>query len=160
MNNNLPRVSVITVCYNAVSAIQRTILSVLSQTYENIEYIIIDGKSTDGTLAIIKKYESRIAFWLSEPDNGIYDAMNKAIDKATGEWVLFMNADDEFVDNKVVERFAFVAKTHKKYAAYYGDTILRYGIGERPMRALGLKSMRYMMAFTHKSVFILTDLMN
>lgn len=113
MNNNLPRVSVITVCYNAVSAIQRTILSVLSQTYENIEYIIIDGKSTDGTLAIIKKYESRIAFWLSEPDNGIYDAMNKAIDKATGEWVLFMNADDEFVDNKVVERFAFVAKTHK-----------------------------------------------
>lgn len=93
MNNNLPRVSIITVCYNAVSAIQRTILSVLSQTYENIEYIIIDGKSTDGTLAIIKKYESRIAFWLSEPDNGIYDAMNKAINNATGEWVLFMNAD-------------------------------------------------------------------
>ena len=143
MNNNLPRVSIITVCYNAVSAIQRTILSVLSQTYENIEYIIIDGKSTDGTLAIIKKYESRIAFWLSEPDNGIYDAMNKAINNATGEWVLFMNADDEFVDNKVVERFVFVVKTHKNYAVYYGDTILRYAIGDRPVKALGLKSMRY-----------------
>lgn len=84
-------------CYNAVAGIERTILSVVNQTYKNIEYIVIDGGSTDGTLEIIEKYRDRIDYFVSEPDNGIYDAMNKGIKVATGEWINFMNAGDEFV---------------------------------------------------------------
>ena len=74
-----PIISVITVCYNVASTIEKTMLSVLNQTYENVEYIIIDGNSTDGTVDIIKKYADRLAYWVSESDSGIYDAMNKGI---------------------------------------------------------------------------------
>ena len=88
------KVSVVTVCLNAVNEIERTMLSVLDQTYTNIEYIVIDGGSTDGTVDIIRKYQDRIAHFISEPDKGLYDAMNKGIDLATGEWINFMNAGD------------------------------------------------------------------
>lgn len=84
MKNN-PLISVVTVSYNAVLTIEQTILSVINQTYPHIEYIIIDGGSTDGTVDIIKKYANRIAYWVSEPDKGIYDAMNKGIRTAKGE---------------------------------------------------------------------------
>ena len=91
-----PIISVITVCYNVASTIEKTMLSVLNQTYKNLEYIIIDGNSTDGTVDIIKKYAERLTFWISEPDKGIYDAMNKGIVKATGKFLIFMNAGGEF----------------------------------------------------------------
>lgn len=90
------KISVITVCYNAVDTLEKTIQSVLEQTYHNIEYIIIDGGSTDGTVEIIHRYVDYLAYWVSEPDRGIYDAMNKGIERATGEWVNFMNAGDYF----------------------------------------------------------------
>ncbi len=83
-----------TVTYNAEELLEETILSVINQSYKNIEYIIIDGASTDGTIDIIKKYEEKIDYWMSEPDEGIYFAMNKAIEKATGKWINFMNAGD------------------------------------------------------------------
>ena len=89
MDNSL--ISVITVSYNAVSTIEQTILSVINQTYSNIEYIIIDGGSTDGTIDIIRRYEDKIAYWVSEPDRGIYDAMNKGASKANGEYIAFLN---------------------------------------------------------------------
>ena len=82
----LPLVSVITVCYNATTVIEATILSIIGQTYSNIEYIIIDGGSTDGTLDVIKRYENRISYWISEADEGIYNAMNKGILKAHGSF--------------------------------------------------------------------------
>lgn len=91
--------SVITVVFNGAATIERTITSVLEQSGENIQYIIIDGGSTDGTLDIIKKYEDKIAYWISEPDEGLYDAMNKGIKKATGEWVSFINSDDWYEKN-------------------------------------------------------------
>ena len=93
-----PLVTVVTVVFNAKSHLEKTIQSVIQQTYENIEYIIIDGASTDGTLEIIKKYEDQIDYWVSEKDNGLYDAMNKAIKASNGIWLNFMNSGDLFVD--------------------------------------------------------------
>lgn len=97
-----PKVSVVTVCYNAANTLDRTIQSVLSQTYENLEYIIIDGDSKDESKRIIERYSDRLYYWVSEPDKGIYDAMNKGLVVATGEWIIFMNAGDAFYSNDVV----------------------------------------------------------
>lgn len=97
---NTPLISIITVCFNSAKNIRQTIESVLNQTYTNIEYILVDGKSTDNTFEIIKEYESKFAekgiiyHWISEPDNGIYDAMNKGVKMATGEWINFQGSDD------------------------------------------------------------------
>ena len=88
------KISIITVVYNAAATIEQTILSVVKQDYSNIEYIIVDGGSTDGTLDIVKKYEEKIALWLSEPDHGIYDAMNKGLTHATGDYIYYLGADD------------------------------------------------------------------
>lgn len=101
---------VITVCRNAEALLEDTILSVLGQTYPNVRYIIIDGASTDGTVDIIKKYQDRLAYWVSEPDKGIYDAMNKGLAAArsqeqslpTQSWVNFMNAGDTFASNTIL----------------------------------------------------------
>lgn len=90
----LPKVSIITISYNAEQYIVRTIESVINQTYKNIEYIIIDGASKDETVNIVKQYESHVDIFVSEPDKSHFDAMNKGIDKATGDYVLFMNAGD------------------------------------------------------------------
>ena len=103
MERNNPLISVVTVSYNAVSVIEQTIFSVINQTYPNVEYIIIDGGSTDGTVDIIKKYADKITYWVSEPDKGIYDAMNKGIELATGEWINFMNAGDSFYSFSILE---------------------------------------------------------
>lgn len=96
------KISIITVCYNAGKTIEKTIQSVLSQTYENIEYIIIDGISTDNTLEIIKKYRHNISTLVSEKDQGMYDALNKGITLATGDIVGILNADDVFASNNIV----------------------------------------------------------
>jgi len=100
------KVSVITVVFNAKNTIAQTIESVLSQTYKNIEHIVIDGGSTDGTLSIIQKYRDKIAKFISKPDQGIYDAMNKGILLASGKVVGFLNADDMFYDKNVIQRVA------------------------------------------------------
>lgn len=99
-------ITVITVVYNNVKDIEKTIKSVIEQTYKSIEYIVIDGGSTDGTLDIIKRYGNHISYWTSEPDKGIYDAMNKGIVHAKGEWISFMNAGDCFTSNHVLSQMA------------------------------------------------------
>jgi len=102
-NNIKPLITVVTICYNAVDTIEETIKSVIEQTYPNIEYIVIDGGSTDGTVDIIKKYQDKISYWVSEPDRGIYDAMNKGTMKANGRWINFMNSGDVFYNNHILE---------------------------------------------------------
>jgi glycosyltransferase involved in cell wall biosynthesis len=98
-----PLISIITVVFNGEKYLEETILSIINQTYDNVEYIIIDGGSIDGTLDIIKKYEDKIDYWVSERDKGIYDAMNKGIDLAHGDWINFMNAADRFINLSVIK---------------------------------------------------------
>lgn len=115
----LPKISIITITFNAEKILERTILSVLNQTYKNIEYIIVDGGSKDGTLDIIKKYQDKIR-WISEPDKGLYDAMNKGIKMATGEWINCMNADDIFASDDVLEKI-FSKEYSSKTSFLYSD---------------------------------------
>jgi glycosyltransferase involved in cell wall biosynthesis len=100
MTNN-PVISIITAVYNGEKYLEEAILSVLNQSYIDIEYIIIDGGSTDGTISIIKKYENSISYWVSEKDGGIYDAWNKGINKAQGSWIGFLGADDFYKSNAI-----------------------------------------------------------
>src|SRR6202000_1590034 len=104
------KISLITVAYNAQDTIERCITSVLQQKFHNIQYIVIDGGSTDNTTQIINKYKAKIDIFITEPDHGIYDAMNKGIAKATGDIIGTLNADDFFADdyilNSVMEAFA------------------------------------------------------
>lgn len=122
---NEQKVSIVTVCYNAVEELEKTIISVLNQTYTNIEYIVIDGGSTDGTKDIIHKYHHLIADYISEPDKGIYDAMNKGIDLATGEWINFMNAGDCFVNENVIANV--VPALQGGHDVVFGNTIMING---------------------------------
>jgi glycosyltransferase involved in cell wall biosynthesis len=112
--------TIITVSYNAIDTIESTINSVLSQDYNNIEYIIIDGNSSDGTKEIIHRYENRISKWISEKDNGIYDAMNKGIQLATGDIIGILNADDLYSSNDIISKVVNQI-TQSNADALYGD---------------------------------------
>lgn len=98
-----PKVSIITISFNAEKYIERTIKSVVAQTYSNLEYIIVDGSSKDNTTNIIKKYDTMISSWISEPDKNLFDAMNKGLEMATGDYVLFMNSGDCIQSNNSLE---------------------------------------------------------
>ncbi len=102
------KISIITVTYNSAKTLEETLLSVIHQSYKNIEYIVVDGKSTDDTLSIIEKHKDNISRVISEKDNGLYDALNKGIDLATGDVVGILHSDDFYIDNKVIERYAQV----------------------------------------------------
>lgn len=119
----IPKISIITVVYNAKSFLEETIESVLSQNFNNFEYIIIDGGSIDGTLDIIKKYQDRITLWVSEPDKGIYDAMNKGIKHAKGEYVYFLGGDDLLFDNQVLKNVNSYLMDKRK--VYYGNVLFK-----------------------------------
>ncbi len=116
-----PKISIITVVYNGGALLEKTILSVLSQTYSNIEYIIVDGKSTDNTLEIVEKYKSKIATVISEKDDGLYHAMDKGLKLATGDYVWFMNCGDQINDEKTVEK---IFENNTSADIYYSDTAL------------------------------------
>ncbi|MFL5764361.1 MAG: glycosyltransferase family 2 protein [Bacteroidia bacterium] len=149
-----PKISIITVVYNAHALIERTVRSVLSQDWNNIEYIIIDGGSSDGTLEIAEKYSSQIALIHSGKDNGIYDAMNKGLKDATGDYVLFLNAGDTFYSKDVIRRvFA-----NGEADVYYGNTAIVDSqeniIGDRrltPPEVLNWRSLRFGMCVSHQS---------
>ncbi len=117
------KISIITVCFNSDKTLEKTILSVLSQNYYNIEYIIIDGNSNDDTLGIINKYRNNIDYFISEDDKGIYDAINKGIRKATGEIIGILNSDDEFYDTEVISKIALFFSQNKKVDSIIGDII-------------------------------------
>ncbi|AWK90173.1 glycosyltransferase family 2 protein [Azospirillum thermophilum] len=124
------KVSVITVCRNAQAVIGRTLDSVALQTYGNIEHIVIDGASTDGTLDLLESHRPRLAALVSEPDTGIYDAMNKGLARATGDLVHFLNADDWFYDPGAVEAAVRFVERHPEGDLFYGDIEVRMPDGQ------------------------------
>lgn len=151
-----PLITVITVVYNGEKFLEETIQSVINQTYDNVEYIIVDGGSTDGTLDIIHKYEHAIDYWVSEPDQGIYDAMNKGISLATGDWINFMNAGDIFYqDTTISEIFSGTIASNTTFL--YGDVSVDYGDCEIIKTASNLKQIHKCMVFSHQSLFVRTD---
>lgn len=116
------KISIITVCFNSRSTIEDTILSIAAQNHRDVEYIIIDGGSTDGTVELIKKHADKIVKWVSEPDKGIYDAMNKGIKLASGEIIGTLNADDVYANEHVIDQIAAVFND-PSVDACYGDLV-------------------------------------
>jgi len=159
---NQPKFSIITVTFNAEKTLEVTIQSILNQNYRNIELIIIDGSSTDGTIDIIKKYESGIYKWVSEPDHGLYDAMNKGMKLATGDYLWFMNAGDEIYQSNTLD---LITEMCSDQDVFYGEMMLIDGTGkEIGLRSrmtsqklpfsLNWKSMRKGMVVGHQSFII------
>ncbi len=152
-----PFITVVTICYNSKNHIKETITSVLNQSYSNKEYIIIDGASTDGTLEIIEPFRKHIDIFISEPDNGIYHAMNKAVSKSSGEWVIFMNAGDVFVDNSILKQVSY--SLNKDIDVLYGDILVlknkKLEVKEAPPEINDF----HRMPFCHQAVFTSTSLL-
>lgn len=156
--NTQPKLSIITVVYNAAGLIERTVKSVLEQNYSNIEFVVVDGASSDGTLEILEKYSSRIAVLESGKDKGIYDAMNKGLKLATGDYVLFLNAGDEL---DTADTISSVFSVRANADAYYGNTRV---VDERgtvladrrlsPPAHMNWKSLRYGMCVSHQSFLV------
>lgn len=145
------KITVITVVYNGAAILENTILNVIEQSYDAIEYIIIDGGSTDGTVDIIRKYEDKISCFISEPDKGIYDAMNKGILLATGEYVNFLNVGDFFYENNTLENMIYKSQYED---VIFGNTCIKSGnekiiIAAHPL-SLDWKTIPY----CHQSVLI------
>ncbi len=124
MNNPHPKFSIITVTYNAGKVLEDTIQSVVFQTYRNVEYIIVDGGSTDNTLDVVHKYQERICKVISEPDKGLYDAMNKGIRMATGDYLCFLNAGDELHENETLQKIVYTLKGKELPDVIYGETAI------------------------------------
>lgn len=128
MESKMPKITIVTVTFNAIGCLEKTINSIIEQNYSNLEYIIIDGGSIDGTIDIIHKYETKISCWISEPDHGIYDAMNKGIHLASGEWINFMNAGDQFASSDILYKI-FNNKKISNVDFIYGDSIREDNLG-------------------------------
>ncbi|MCX5699120.1 MAG: glycosyltransferase family 2 protein [Candidatus Omnitrophica bacterium] len=151
-DSSWPKISIVTPSWNSAQFLERTILSVLNQNYPNLEYIVIDGESTDRSVAIIKKYDKYLEHWISEPDKGIYDAMNKGIRLASGDWVNFMNAGDVFYNSNSV---SLLTKYFREDAVLiYGDVRISYDDFERTQYAKSFSRLWRGASCCHQSVFI------
>jgi glycosyltransferase involved in cell wall biosynthesis len=155
------KISIITVCLNAESTIEKTIKSVLEQDYPNVEYIVIDGASTDNTISLIKKHQSHISKVISEPDNGIYSAMNKGIDMATGDFIFFLNANDAFYNEKVISSIFSKFTEDKESEIIYGDIItVDKKSNTKNINRFSKVSKRFLIRNTicHQAIFAKTEL--
>ena len=160
MNQN--KISIVTVVYNAEDHIEQTINSIINQTYQNIEYVIVDGGSTDKTLDIIKNYDKHISLWISEKDKGIYDAMNKALNLITGDYVWFMNAGDEIYSKNTVEE---IFRDFSNEDVFYGKTQLIKQDGNvlkvtTTPQSLNWKSFQFGMVVSHQSIIFKSSLIS
>lgn len=151
-NNCAPLISIVTVSYNAATTIEQTILSVINQDFEDFEYIIVDGGSTDGTVDIIKKYQDRITLWVSEPDRGIYDAMNKGIIMANGKWVNFMNSGDSFYNLNVLSNLKL--DLISDFQVVYGSINCLTKSNSFLLKPKTVEKMNDSMIFCHQAAFV------
>ena len=164
-HTNTKKLSVITVTYNAEHTLERTLKSVRKQTYPAIEHIIVDGNSNDGTVALIHRYENERLKWISEPDKGLYDAMNKGIKMATGDYLCFLNAGDTFYDTDTVQKiFASIDENHSP-DILYGETAIVDDNGRflhmRRLQApknLTWKSFKHGMVVCHQAFIVKREL--
>lgn len=153
-------ISIITVTYNAANVLNKTLKSIQSQTaFKNIEHIVVDGSSSDDTVSIIKKNETNIAQWISEPDKGLYDAMNKGIKLATGDYVWFINAGDEIFESTTVENILTLVKSSPDIV--YGETMEYTAdgmeLGKRRLKTpknLDWKTFKQGMLVCHQSILV------
>lgn len=155
------KISVVTVVLNAAGSIEKCVASVLGQTYGNIEYVVIDGGSTDGTLDILARYRDRIDYLVSEPDRGLYHAMNKGIQAATGDFVYFLNSDDTFCDEKVVADVAAAIHQNPSVDLVYGDVLMGSGdqLIKRPQVPVLSRESLCRKGFCHQSLFARRELL-
>ena len=147
------KISVITINYNNREGLRKTVESVVNQTYNDFEYIIIDGGSIDGSIDVIEEYSTKIDYWVSEPDKGIYNAMNKGTDVAKGEYCIFMNSGDTFCDTKTIEH---VVTLGLNADIVCGNTIMPYC--QKPLKNITFSSL-YSSSICHQCAFIRTNLM-
>jgi glycosyltransferase involved in cell wall biosynthesis len=151
------KISIVTIVYNGRDVLERTINSVIDQTYDNIEYIVVDGNSNDGTVDIIKRYEDRIHIWISEEDGGIYDAINKGIALASGDIVGIIHSGDYYYKD-AIKNVAEIYNSHGDDSVYFGNMeILDPESMHRTKRIVNIKSFFFMrsgMSIPHPSIFI------
>ncbi|MBW4636962.1 MAG: glycosyltransferase [Gloeocapsa sp. UFS-A4-WI-NPMV-4B04] len=151
-----PSISIITVTYNRITGLRETFDSTISQTYRNIEYIVIDGGSKDGTVNFLQENDEAISFWLSEKDAGIYDAMNKGAELATGDWIIFMNSGDEFLSKNTLTQVS--AYLNNSVDVVYGgfESILadKYQIRVTQNKPRALSDIWCEIPTCHQSIFI------
>jgi glycosyltransferase involved in cell wall biosynthesis len=156
----MPLITVVTVVLNDCKNLEETMLSVIEQSYKKIEYIVIDGGSVDGTVEIIKKYEHLLDYWVSEPDSGIYDAMNKGIDHSNGEWISFMNSGDRYINRSVLADI-FVKDNWKSVDVLYGNHEVIYPSGrKRSVRAKAISEIWKGSRFCHQTTFVRNNFKN
>ena len=148
----MTKVSVVTVAYNEIENIERTLKSVLSQTFPEIEYVVIDGGSTDGTVDVIKKYANRLSYWISERDGGLYFGMNKGLDKCTGDYVIFCNAGDVFASEDVLEKMVVMVEKDGGADLVFGDSASDVNGLCMVRKAHGLGFMRFGMPTAHEAM--------
>jgi glycosyltransferase involved in cell wall biosynthesis len=151
-----PLVSIVTVVFNGATTLERTLQSVLAQSYPHIEYIIVDGGSTDGTLDLLRRHEDRLDLWVSERDKGIYDAMNKGIALSTGDWVALINADDWY-EVGTIARVMEVVKDRPDINIVHGDIWIHYPNGHRKIKRAKLNGflLKYWeMVLNHPTFFV------
>lgn len=154
-------ISVITICLNAAEHIEQAIESVEAQTYHHIEYLVIDGGSTDGTLGVVERHEKRVDYLVSEPDGGLYNAMNKGIQAATGEVLFFLNADDRFCDAEVVGDLMSAFREDPELEVVYGNALHDLPGGYRrwvqcselTRRSLAKQTISHQTIFSRRRVF-------
>lgn len=160
-----PKFSIVTVTYNAGSTLEDTIQSVITQTYKDVEYIIVDGKSTDNTMDIVRHYQDHIHTVVSEPDKGLYDAMNKGLKLATGDYVCFLNAGDELHEDDTLQLIVHSLLPDKELPdVIYGQTAIVDEEGHflrmrrlAPPEHLTWKSFRHGMLVCHQAFFVRRD---
>ena len=146
---NKPLISIITVVYNSVNFLEGSIKSIALQDSKNFEHIIVDGGSTDGTLELIHRYENQIHQWISEPDKGLYDAMNKGIRMARGEYIWFINSGDKLYENQTISKIEVIVELNSMPDIVYGETVI---IDENDIE-IGLRRLKTPQNLSVKSLF-------